>query len=142
MKKIIFVLIAFIGLQVSAQTSAKDKAVELFKVNGKATFYSNLYLSNGGDESTSKEKVDMVLDNLAVVYSQYLSAEDMQVMIDFYSTEVGKKIADGSFAREDQSIAVAYEEFSKTEAMKKFVTNAKNIGVQETEIQSDWLGSL
>lgn len=140
MKKIIFVFIAFVSLQLSAQSSAKSKAVELFKANGKASHYTDLFLENGGASETDA-KIAAVLEDIAGVYAMYLNEQDLQTMIDFYKTEVGQRVANG-LSRTDEEAVAAYGEFSRTEAMSKFLKNAKNIGVKEAEIRDAWIASL
>lgn len=134
MKKILFVLIAFATLQISAQTGSKEKVKQLFEVNGKAAYYRDLFAA------TPTVNTDQFLSEVGDVYLQYLSEADIQTMIDFYQSAEGQKVLHGEVARGVKSAeSTAYESFMKTSAMTKFLKHVKEIGAKEKAVQDKWL---
>lgn len=134
MKKLLFLLVAFMGLQLSAQTAGKEKIQKLFEVNGKLAYYNDYFATNPSVNTTE------FLAEAGTIYKKYLSEADIQTMIDFYSSEEGKKVLRGEVPRSAETGMPGYDAFMKSTAMRKYLKSAKKIGQEESALIKKYEG--
>ena len=103
MKKIIFTLFFAISFHISAQQSSTDtKAIQLIKKTGATELFESAILQIGALVPAEKktqflEEANLSLDKLYVdiaeIYNVEFTGQEIEELIEFYDTDLGKKLA-------------------------------------------------
>ncbi|TVZ25252.1 hypothetical protein JM83_0154 [Gillisia sp. Hel_I_86] len=97
---VFFLFIGFTGFSQEADAAYKAKAVQLIEINSGATFDVMLKPLVGmvAEENRAAFKKDVeesmtnLFDQLAVVYMESFTEAELDQILDFYATPVGKKM--------------------------------------------------
>lgn len=142
MKKLLFLFVSFIALQVTAQTADKQEVIALLKTNGKSLYYSNLFDIKAKDKNNKETQITNVIADIADIYDDYLTAEDVIALQQFYNSATGKKLANGKrreFTKKDTDV---YVSFSTSPEMEKLKLHNAEITKRELAIQKKWVESI
>jgi uncharacterized protein len=103
MKKIIFTLLFAISLHISAQQASKNtKAIELIKKTGATELFESAILQIGAMVPAEKKpeflkeantSLDKLYSDIAEVYNAEFTPQEIDELIVFYDSDLGKKLA-------------------------------------------------
>lgn len=160
MKKLalLTVMIGFMSLQLFAQQNKKEKIIELFAVmksdkmvntmmdNLTGTFKKsistqghmseraqNAYLSYVMDEAKAMAK-KLINDDMAEIYSNYFTVEEIQKLIDFYKTPEGQKLIELTPAIQKDLMTNVMNKYVP-DLQEKFTKKMKELMKEENDAQ-------
>lgn len=142
MKKLLFLFVAFIAFQATAQTADKAAVITLLKSDGTATYYENLFDVKAKNITNKEAQVTKVLTEIAEVYDDYLTTADVAALQSFYNSETGKKLGEHKRNEFTEADSKAYMKFTTSPAMEKLTAHRAEISKQKIAIQKKWLATI